>query len=114
MNFPFILGPAFLLFGCILLTLESSDPWWEGEQPLLSLLCHEEAGCLQAFQLWAVQAHYGFESHQCKLCLILKHDIMSHDYPLQVLAVLILKPGRSGFQLMILSEKLFAVWQCNP
>ena len=31
MYFLFILGPAFLLCGCLLLTLESSDPWWEGE-----------------------------------------------------------------------------------
>ena len=31
MYFLYILGPAFLLCGCLLLTLESSDPWWEGE-----------------------------------------------------------------------------------
>lgn len=31
MYFLYILGPALLLCGCLLLTLESSDPWWDGE-----------------------------------------------------------------------------------
>ena len=30
MYLPYILGPAFLLSGCIVLTLESSDPWYSG------------------------------------------------------------------------------------
>lgn len=30
MYLPYILGPAFLLSGCMVLTLESSDPWYSG------------------------------------------------------------------------------------
>ncbi|CAK0779986.1 hypothetical protein CVIRNUC_004906 [Coccomyxa viridis] len=33
MYLPYILGPAFLLSGCMVLTLESSDPWYSGFFP---------------------------------------------------------------------------------
>ena len=35
MYLPYILGPAFLLSGCIVLTLESSDPWYSGTHACL-------------------------------------------------------------------------------
>ena len=46
MYLPYILGPAFLLSGCIVLTLESSDPWYSGTCLPMPHHIKRIAGCL--------------------------------------------------------------------